>query len=313
MSPLLYRWFYLKWKAWDRMGPPPLVLFLGLEETGPMKKFFYNILRSRSFASMSAPSEHGDYEDDALADLYPVHARGSIIDVHVPPESLASRDTAESTIRQFLVTRTSALRATNLFKSGAHSFTTSRQPIDDSRLPEGSVLRDIGLSHNNIVLGNERHIPGKELSPAIRDLYADMDEIGGLMIQKSIWAGVFDQLSMKGLLFNSGTDITGAADHSTQTPQAVLPYLPSEIPKPDAALVAFQAEHKVMKEAQALKGGIDMNSRFIDLKITGDTGNLIQDSQETLAMVSLQEVAPHVSQIIPVTPAMLQTLLTEVH
>jgi len=317
-----------KYPLWVRQGPPANINVIGKDYFPDVQRMFLRVLFSRSFAAWGSQVHSARYEK-SIPELGPSMARGSWIFGHIPGSPSLQRK-AKGALKQLKVTRT-GIFGTNILRSGAIAFTTSRGEFK----PDGVV------SDDNVDIG------GAEFSPPDDDdmvrVYNVLDAWGAnlaFIMQSSVMG---DELTFKGRAWDPTRKVNNAGSLTTELAQPPPSDRPKVSPKIISAIESIKpvsednstgdsnidrekvpvgADDKSMLASKhsngfSRDGGIDMSSRLMQFNLTGDRQNSIEFDDravETPLMASLQvinAVAPHVSQIVSVTPDMLKEMLGE--
>jgi hypothetical protein len=290
----------------DRLGPPPNVSFLSVGKLANIQRKFFGKTQSRGYGSMTTKAVYAaQSDDDALPELAPFMQKGSWLIGHLPTSS-ELLDVVKMSFRQLKVTKTGQ-GGTNVISSGARSYTTSRKPFID---------KDKVVSDDNIVIGGAEYAPAATTSDAVHRLYDILiDPFGGFLAEKVEMISTVDRTTFGGKLWNYSKIVIENLVHTTASPRPP-PVLPEQN-EDNAMLVPEQSNDVALVAGPAAihpyerKGGIDMSSRLMKLKITGDTQNRMDITDNAMSGNVIQGVIPQVSGIVEVTPDMLKVMLGE--
>ena len=260
---------------------------------------FLRVVFSRAFASWSSPVDAEPYQK-AIAKEGPITARGSWIFGHIPPVGNLKR-AAQGAFKQLKVTKTGLFGLTTFFgfkvkRTGGISFTTSRGPYQNQ-----------DVSDYNVDIGGTKFLPAINDDDVVR-VFNTFDAWGANLANIKVFSDMADQLTFGGKAWklkktNNAQSLTTELG---QPPPELLPkdFIKLHVGSPDAAMVAG-----VHLSQSATKGGIDMNSRLMQLTETGDRPRRFDVGDSAMSGNVINAVIPRVSGIVTVTPQMLKTML----
>ncbi len=303
---------------WDRVGKPDYFFVTGLSFFHSLERLTGSKLFSRGYRNMSPYFDSRD-TDRVIMELSHSGARGTLARAHLPSDPYEF-DATKDVLKKIQVTVTGAFGGLPFLKSGARVFTSSRDPVNDAAKQ---------FTSHNIAIGGSEYAPSQGASHAVIDFYhKGVEPFGGMIFGKVELGQTAWAISGGGLAWDTTTTVAGAGSATTRTGRRAQPLtwvkpeeqLTTKILEPvsSPAPMGHEIETSNIKggdDAQISfhrKGGIDMNSRLMQLNVTGDTTqNRVARYDMAMLGPVINGLVPQVSQIVTVTPEMLKDMLGE--
>ncbi len=326
-----YRTFSGRLQRWARLGPPKVTI-------GDLPVLHQVIeINASKRGSMAISSMDADYHGGNPQDHYGPRfthriRRGSIEMFGLPEEQHALNDVlmtdSQSTIRTDMTIGNRVWDYIGKrFKAGPEIFTFGHGDVDPN-LSQHHM--NIGSLETVYVNKDGVRVRRSDVTDTLSQFYANSFDVMDRLIAYNVflneayeWATkwgpwrvwrAWESYSKTGILstpspkngpksrlpefYDAKEAYSSETNPLTVKISLVEPKSTSPVRGPDPAQLALKKE-----------GGIDMNSRMMQLKVTGDSDNTILAQDHAMSVVAIGGVVPSVSEIVTVTPEMLKIML----
>jgi hypothetical protein len=207
----------------------------------------------------------------------------------------------------------------------AHKISAGNMSIKQATFPKTGAFfgsRLFAGSSQNITIPIELPIDPNASDAEKNIMDATSGTFAIMLAYKVIGVNAVMRASIGGTLWNPAYTFSRAGVHTTPTPVAVNDEAKEIIEKgklvANYAMIAKVTNKKAMaagappkkaKNRIATPGGIDLNSRLLKMNVKEQGQTRASFNDKAWDMMFIDGVTPHVSEIVPVTPLMLQTML----